>query len=982
MRRVAVWAAVACGLWGCGASERVVPVAPLLLVEPASVSFGEVPVLHAVERTVRVTNGGRAPLRLEELKLEGGEGAFEAAWVEPDRPLRAGESRGMVIRFLPLTPGKKAAGLGVRENAPSAGELRVGLDGEGLPLGLRLSVPALSFGRIELESEKARTLVVENISSVPLKPVTSLVGAGSGEYVVWVPPLAAGEARELEVHFRPSRVGRLPTALTVRACPACPPEVVWMEGEGLEQAVVAEPPDVSLGAVALDQAQSGALRLRNLSTEPFTLTGASLLGRGELSFGLTPPPFPRVLAPGATLEIPVRFSPGHAGQAETSAFVSVTSRRHPTTDFRLRAWGGAAELCVSPEGHDFGLRPVGSRTSVAWSLRHCGSGNAGPLELTELSLGQGAQRVPGFSLVSPAVPARLKPGEELTARVRFEPEAAGPAAGTLHVRTGGAAGGHLTWPLTGEGELLPPCTLAVTPREVDFSLQSPGAAQVLGVKVENAGSTACAVKDVRVLDAAGGVFSLPGGELEGLVLGPTDSFSFMVGFTAPPGVQGAWTGAVGFTQANPAEPLRTVPLRAQVGAPCLAWTPGYVDFGLSRPDCPAPVIEARLENRCTGARTVRAVRLGTGTTDGEFELQAAPAVPLALAPGAWATVRVRYRGQVPGMNLSPLLADVEGEPLPLEATLVGESSPQAHQVDRWVQADARKVDVLLVVDNTASMVEEQPRLGVAVPALVTALRQRGVDFHLGVTTTGLLPAGAGCPGGGQGGEAGRLFPVDGSLARWVTGAMADAAARAQQLVQVGQCAQVERGMEALQRALAPPLVDQADDPATPQPADGNAGFLRADATLAVIAISDEDDHSPGAVDTYARFLAGLKGAGQGARSVVHAVVPSGAGCATAGGAAARWEALVQRTGGELLTACAPDYGPLMATVGARAGAPADRFPLSYRPDPTTLEVTVEGRTAQGWRYEPVFNEVSFAVPPAAGSRVEVAYDRACGGAAP
>ncbi|MBM4379757.1 MAG: hypothetical protein FJ086_10725 [Deltaproteobacteria bacterium] len=238
---------------------------------------------------------------------------------------------------------------------------------------------------------------------------------------------------------------------------------------------------------------------------------------------------------------------------------------------------------------------------------------------------------------------------------------------------------------------------------------TPGAAQVLGVKVENAGSTACAVKDVRVLDAGGGVCSVPGGELEGLVLGPTDSFSFMVGFTAPPGVQGAWTGRVGFAQVNPAEPLRTVPLRAQVGAPCVAWTPAYLDVGLSRPDCPAPEVEARLENRCAVPRTVRAVRLRPGTTDGEFELLAAPAFPLLLAPGVAAPVRVRYRGQVPGMNLAPLLAEVEGELLPLEATLVDESSPHGRQVDRWVQADARKMDVLLVVDNTASMVEEHPR---------------------------------------------------------------------------------------------------------------------------------------------------------------------------------------------------------------------------------------------------------------------------------
>jgi len=270
----------------------------------------------------------------------------------------------------------------------------------------------------------------------------------------------------------------------------------------------------------------------------------------------------------------------------------------------------------------------------------------------------------------------------------------------------------------------------------------------------------------------------------------------------------------------------------------------------------------------------------------------------------------------------------------------------------------------------------------ALPALVAGLQQRGVDFHLGVTTPGLLPAGPGCPGGAAGGEAGRLFPVDGSLPRWVAGRTADAAGKVQRLAQVGRRAQVERGMEALQRALSPPLVDGADDPRTPQPLDGNAGFLRPDASLAVLVVSDEDDHSPGTVEGHARFLAGLKGAGKGARTVVHAVVPAGAGCATAGRTGGRWEALVQRTLGELLAACAPDCAPLMARVGARAGAPADRFPLSYRPAPASVEVRVEGRVTQGFRCDPVFNEVIFGAPPPQGSRVEVRYDRACGGAAP
>jgi hypothetical protein len=521
-----------------------------------------------------------------------------------------------------------------------------------------------------------------------------------------------------------------------------------------------------------------------------------------------------------------------------------------------------------------------------------------------------------------------------------------------------------------------------TPALVDFGLQPPGTTQVLGVKVTNLGADLCAVKDVRVLDAAGGAFLLPGGELEGAVLGPGDAFSFMVGFRSAAGASGPWRGRVGFTQANPAQPEHAVPLEAAVGAPCLGWDPAYVDFGLSRPDCPVARARTRLVNRCGVAHELRAVSVGPGTTDGEFELETGPVLPLRLGDGESADVVLRYRARVPGMNLSPLFAALTGIDGAVEASLVGESSLESRQVDSWTQVDVGKADVLLVVDNTASMVEEQPRLVAGLSGLLGALAQAGMDARVAVTTTGLIPAGPGCPGGAEGGEAGRLFPADGSLPRWIQ--VGDPAARAQleRLVQVGRCAQVEAGMEAARLALSPPLADSPDDLRTGLPADGNAGFLRADAALAVIFVSDEDDHSPRPAADYAAFFAGLKGAGQGGRALAHALVPTSSGCSTAGSVGTRWAELVQRSGGQLASSCAQDYAPLLASMAGQVGAPSTRFPLSRPSAPGSLEVRVDGQPVTGWWWDAPTNTVVFNAPPPPGARVEARYERACGGAAP
>src|SRR5207248_1318178 len=145
--------------------------------------------------------------------------------------------------------------------------------------------------------------------------------------------------------------------------------------------------------------------------------------------------------------------------------------------------------------------------------------------------------------------------------------------------------------------------------------------------------------------------------------------------------------------------------------------------------------------------------------------------------------------------------------------------------------------------------------------------------------TGLIQAGPSCPGGANGGEAGRLFPVDGSRSRIVSSAAGTAAATIAQNVQVGICHNLVQGLESMRAALSDPLVHNTDDPRTAQPNDGNDGFLRGSARLAVVFLSDEDDHSGFDPASYAQFLKSVKGVNMGHRVSAWAIVPtSGGGC--------------------------------------------------------------------------------------------------------
>ena len=98
---------------------------------------------------------------------------------------------------------------------------------------------------------------------------------------------------------------------------------------------------------------------------------------------------------------------------------------------------------------------------------------------------------------------------------------------------------------------------------------------------------------------------------------------------------------------------------------------------------------------------------------------------------------------------------------------------------------------------------------------------------------------------------------------------------------MGECAFEQQGLEAMRRALTPPLVDHADDAGdAAAPTTGTWASTGRPRRLAVVVVSDDDDTSPDAVSTYVRFLQQLKGAGAAGRASLYAIVPSGETCPT------------------------------------------------------------------------------------------------------
>lgn len=258
-------------------------------------------------------------------------------------------------------------------------------------------------------------------------------------------------------------------------------------------------------------------------------------------------------------------------------------------------------------------------------------------------------------------------------------------------------------------------------------------------------------------------------------------------------------------------------------------------------------------------------------------------------------------------------------------------------------------DVIFVIDNSASMAEEQLRLGENFQAFVGVLAETSADFQVGVVTTDTTGQAAGLLTG----------PV-------LTSDTPDLEAAFAAAVTVGtDGARDEQGLWAAAMAV-----------------DGrNPGLVRAESRLNVVFVSDEDDHSPAAVDSYLLTLEDRAGAGGFAAHALVGSLPSG--CVSGTSAAdpgGRYLQAAEATAGYHDSICAESYAPLLTQVGLDAAGWNDTFTLARLPQPETLVVRVDAieipeRELDGWIYDVGDNAVLFTgrAVPRPGMTVDIEY---------
>jgi len=330
-------------------------------------------------------------------------------------------------------------------------------------------------------------------------------------------------------------------------------------------------------------------------------------------------------------------------------------------------------------------------------------------------------------------------------------------------------------------------------------------------------------------------------------------------------------------------------------------------------------------------------------------------------------------------NVQPAIAPATLQQVPIAppvvdrtvVTLVNLGDPTAlaaTQTDVYKQSPG-VADILWVVDTTGSMADERLSLASNFQHFVDALVAAKTDFQIGVTTTDMSSSGA----------QGKLVAHPTSSGAKVT-LITNLTPNPQEVFIANTTFPSSRKRWAQPfRAMATALQDGV-----------NPGFIRKNAALAVIALSDADDESFGGVAYYARLLRSAKGRGWEnftSFSAIAGTLPDGCyspGEETFFGSKAdppvRLADMVRRTGGVLASICDPHFDQSLTRVAEALNTLKRIFPLTLKPDPATIAVLIDGApikqdAANGWQYRPEINSIEFAgdyVPPP-GATISIFY---------
>lgn len=1018
------------------------------MVERANGVYDFRGVAMGVSRTLKVVikNRGPGPLELVSLERTSGDDVFTIAF-EP-RTLGASESVELTATF----PAPVSNDVQKPFNAHftlTAANTEVGketsdIELKGIAVKAECALPdTIDFGGVTVGQTETRSVHLQNLTSRDEQGELGDPTSSNGDHNAFrygpgwgAGPLlmAPGVEKDVTFRFTPTQTQTYSALVTLKAASYCASVTVKLVGSGVTAAVDCAPLDFAFLPVGLMRSQDTTLT--NYALQDVTVSGLASTTNDYVAGApsVTVPKAQRVMQNGGlvlqpgTATLKVDFKPTKIGVLASSVRGTSNLAQQPMVTCAVTGQGGGPDIELKPSGTmDVGAIPYFGNTDPFFVTRKMTIQNLGVLPSprdprANLKLGQGGAPPPYFRVtpknadsklteicVGVYDPSKTDPLQRCTnaPSMAYDPALGLEATGTsalldVPIRiTPEAANKSMEWDIEvfsndpdepvvtlnvkAHSVVLPPCTFQVVPANLQFGLVSPPSVKNLSFAIRNLSPTdSCLITHLAMAPAADATFSLPNGEVDQYTLAPSAELVVPVRATA----SGLATttlrsalGAVRFGISSPLIPQSDVQLTASIGLGCLTVSPSELDFGTVKRNCDSSRRVFNVYNTCTTPVTITGWSISPSspefTLDGATTLTMGGSIPAGeMMPR---TFGLKYGPVDLGVDRGTFSLDYTqngGTAVKQVVTLTGTGDDLGLNVDTFAQDPRPKADILWIVDSSCSMYDKQQLLSMnfaSVISYASTVVPGGIDYQMGVIDSDPRTA-----------TGGKLIG-DATNPKVLRAGMTNVEPLFRSKVRVGLAGSGDEQFADLAvRALTAPLVNVE-----------NAGFLRPDAILAVIAVTDAGDQSQLPTSVVEGLLRNVKGAQRPQLFTYNVIGPFGASSPPGCEYDPYYDPvlhnyLVAAFDGEKGEICDQNWVTTLDRIGKKAFGYRDRFFLSSQPDLTQMpafvvklngilmpEVDMTGGTV--WQYEAPTNSMKFASAyvPEPGQTLTIQYKVLC-----
>ena len=898
--------------------------------------------------------------------------------------------------------------------------LRVGQALEGL---LILPNP-VNFGEVLSGDSKIISVIIRNTGSAQAELMNVFIELGSSEdFEIIAPPtfpvqIAPGADTYIDVNYAPTLrdVDEGWLVIAFKDAGAQTLEKVRLHGLEVGPEISISPPTIDFGWVPIQSEAVKELTIHNMGQHSLKITGISTSPGTNADVGIKNAPSGTTeIAPGENTVFNISFHP--------TAFFSTTS--DPIGGIVVQSNDGDEAIVTipvyanidapfilldPPDKVDFGIVAQGwtiERTLVVQNVGHA------PLTVDQIELINNTPDLE-FAVVADAdFPPTSGNGEglivaeqQVEVKLTFTNDG-GPTGielGKLLIHSDDPMTPDAFVELSATRGGSPECKIGFVPAKLDFGIVAHGGTDSKQIFIKNTGSGYCSWKSGVVREClsfmgmmtncseTSGASSefIPQGtpipKMDGIAPGTAHPIQIL--YKPPTTVPfiplfEEYYGALQIQYTEPySEPgvysEHSYPeaqggslnwnLHGTSGVADIAVLPDNVNFGLVTIGCYSKAYKIKVYNAGTAPLDVTDIY-----TDGcgpEFQVIDFPALPLKVQPSQFEELCIVYLPQNEGIDECKLIVessdlDTPEYPVPLR----GEGTWDTENTDYFTQISGKKVDLLFVIDESGSMCGEQDNLAKNFDYLMDKAQQWDNDYQIAITTTNVTDQD----------HIGKFFGepriIDKSTVASFGPNVED--------IGCGGSGTQESGLEGGRRAITAPLATDTGIPCSSDAncTDGNIcvkgicggynrGFLRSDAALEVIMVSDEEDQSPGSVPFYIDFYKSIKGFLNEDMMHVHAIVgDKNGGCGNSdegADAGKRYIDVQEATGGEFGSICDDSFAVILEKIGNKAFGLQKQFFLSAQADgaPGSILVWVDSGAGYqpcttGWEYQSNTNSVVF-----------------------